>query len=186
MKAPKPAIPECAPPGTVWFGGPIEWFSITLRITCEDLVPDDVSKLMGCKPDESQQKGKPVLREDGTVMRIARFGTWQLTLKPTHTDEWDCAEAMMQVLRRLPSAVGLWRRLAKKCRIDFFVGLSMPSKNKGFGLSPEVMKYLGDREIAVGFDVYYDGKDNAEHDAPPNRRSARRRTIRKRNRGGGR
>ena len=74
MKAPKPAIPECAPPGTVWFGGPIEWFSITLRITCEDLVPDDVTKLMGCKPDESQQKGKPVLREDGTVMRIAPVG----------------------------------------------------------------------------------------------------------------
>jgi hypothetical protein len=72
MKAPKPAIPRGAPPGTVWFGGPIEWFSITLRISSEDLVPDDVTKVMDCDPDESQQKGQAVLREDGTVMRIAR------------------------------------------------------------------------------------------------------------------
>jgi hypothetical protein len=75
MKAPKPAIPRGAPPGTVWFGGPIEWFSITLRISSEDLVPDDVTKVMDCDPDESQQKGQAVLREDGTVMRIAIKGS---------------------------------------------------------------------------------------------------------------
>jgi len=186
MKAPKPAIPECAPPGTVWFGGPIEWFSVTLRISSEDLVPDDVTKVMGCEPDESQQKGKPVLREDGTVMRIAKFGAWRLTLKPKDTDEWDCTEAMMLVLRRLPSAIGLWRRLTKKCKVDFFVGLSMPSRNKGFGLSPEVMKYLGDRGIEAGFDIYYDGKEDAEPSAPPNRRPARQRAVRKPRRDGGR
>src|ERR1035438_9647796 len=99
MKAPKPVIPRGAPPGTVWFGGPIEWFSITLRISSEDLVPDDVTNVMGCDPDESQQKGKAVLREDGTFMRIARFGAWRLTLNPQATDEWDCAEAMMQIGR---------------------------------------------------------------------------------------
>lgn len=91
----------------------------------------------------------------------------------------------MQVLRRLPSAVGLWQRLTKKYKTDFFVGLSMPSKNKGFELSPEVMKYLGDRGIAAGFDVYYDGKENAGHQVPPHR-PARRRIIRKRDTGGGR
>jgi len=186
MKAPKPAIPECAPPGTVWFGGPIEWFSITVRIRSDDLDPHDVTKVMGCEPDESQEKGKPVLREDGTVMRIARFGAWGLTLEPKDTDEWDCAEAMMLVLRRLPSAVQFWQRLTKKYKVDFFVGLSMPSKNKGFELSPEVMKYLGDRGIAAGFDIYHDGKINAEPSAPPNRRPAGQRAGRTPPRGGGR
>ena len=186
MKAPKPAIPKGAPPGTVWFGGPIDWFSVSFRISSEDLVPDEVTKLLGCQPDEAQQKGKPVFREDGTVMRIARFGAWRLVLKPTETDEWDCAEAMMLVLRRLPSAVGLWKRLTKKYKVDFFVGLSMPSRNKGFGLPPQVMKYLGDRGIEAGFDVYYDGKENAEPDVAPSRRPARRRAIRKHRKGGGR
>jgi hypothetical protein len=186
MKKPKPAIPNCAPPGTVWFGGPLEWFSITLRISSKDLVPDDITQLLGCKPDEAQQKGKPVLRKDGTVMRVAKFGLWRLILKPEDTDEWDCAEAMMLVLRRLPSAIMVWRRLTKKYKVDFFVGLSMPSKNKGFGLSPAVMKYLGDRGIEAGFDIYYHGKEDAEPDAPPNRRPARQRRIRPPRRGGGR
>lgn len=164
MKAAKPAIPKGAPPGTVWFGGPIEWFSITLRIRSEDLIPDEVSKIMGCEPDDSQQKGRPVLREDGTVVHVARFGAWRLILKPEDTDEWDCAEAMMLLLRRLPSAVGVWHRLTNKYKVDFFVGLSMPSKNKGFEFSPTVMKYLGDRGIVAGFDIYYHGKDKADHD----------------------
>jgi hypothetical protein len=170
----------------VWFGGPIEWFSITLRISSEDLIPAEVTKLMGCEPDEFQQKGKPILRKDGTVMRIAKAGAWRLILKPEDTDEWDCAEAMMEVLRRLPSAAGLWRRLTKKYDVDFFIGLSMPAKNKGFELPASIMKYLGDRGIAVGFDIYYDGKDDAEPNAPPNRRPGRRRPLRGRGKDGGR
>ena len=186
MKRPKPTIPKCAPPGTLWFGGPIEWFDISLRIRSDDLIPDDVSKLMGCKPDRSQQKGKPVLREDGTVMRVARFGSWSLDLKPEDTDEWDCAEAMMLVLRRLPSAVGLWRRLVKRYKIDFFVGLSMPSKNKGFEISPAVMKYLGDRGIAAGFDIYYGDDENIGLSAPSKRRPAKPTATRMRKNGSGR
>jgi hypothetical protein len=186
MKAPKPANPKGAPAGTVWFGGPIEWFRISLGITAEHLVPEDVSRLMGCEADESQQKGNPVLRPDVTLMRIAQFGAWRLILKPEETGEWDCAEAMMLVLRRLPSAVGLWRRITKRYKVAFFVGLSMPSKNKGFELSPVVMKYLGDRGIAAGFDVYYDGEETAEPAAPPNRRPARQRATRTPRRGGGR
>lgn len=174
MKMPKPSIPTCAPPGTVWYGGPIEWFDITLRIMSDDLVPDEITKIMGCEPDESRQKGKPVLREDGTVMRIASFGAWNLTLKPEYTDEWDCGEAMMLVLRRLPTSIRLWRRLTKKYKVDFFVGLRMLSENKGFSLSAEVMKYLGDRGIEAGFDIYYDSEENAGPDAAPNGGPARR------------
>ena len=186
MKAPKPAIPTCAPPGTVWFGGPIEWFSITLRITSENLVPDQVTKLLGCEPDQSQQKGKPVLHPDGTVMRIAKSGAWRLELKPVATDEWDCAEAMMLVLGRLPKALGVWRQLTEEHTVDFFVGLSMSSANKGFELPPAVMKYLGDRGIAAGFDIYYDGKKNAERAASPNRRPPRLAAVRKPQGGDGR
>ena len=183
MKSPKPAIPRCAPPGTVWFGGPIEWFSITLRISSENLVPEQVTKLLGCEPDEAQQKGKPILRPDGTVMRIAKSGAWRLTLKPNVTDEWDCAEAMMPVLERLPKAMRVWRQLTKEHAVDFFVGLSMASHNKGFELPPAVMKYLGERGISAGFDIYYDGGESAEGTGPPNHRTTRPPTLRRKGKG---
>ena len=163
MKAPKPSIPQGAPAGTVWSGGPIAWFSITLRITGDDLDPEEVTKLFGCKPDDAQRKGEPILRQDGSVKRIPNFGMWRLRLRPEQTDEWDCAEAMMLVLRRLPSSVDLWKRLAERYKIDFFVALLMTSQNKGFVIGPDILKYLGDRGIAAGFDVYYEG-DKA--DAP--------------------
>jgi hypothetical protein len=183
MKTREPSIPKDAPAGTVWFGGPIAWFSVTLRITGDDLDPDEVTKLLGCEPNEAQRKGEPILRHDGSVVRIAKTGTWRLKLKREETDEWDCAEAMMLVLRRLPSPLGPWKRLAKKYDIDFFVGLSMRSSNKGFELRPEVLKYLGDRGITAGFDVYYDGDAKVDAVSPANQPRTPRQQVRKRRKG---
>ena len=141
MKLRKPTIPEGAPEGTIWSGGPIEWFSITLRIMGKDLDPDEITQVLGCPPN---------------AVRVSRHGGWRLTLKPTDTDEWDCGEAMLELLQRLPSDVGIWQALAARLKIDFFVGLTMASKNKGFSLSPKVMSYLAERGIEAGFDIYYE------------------------------
>ena len=65
---------------------------------------------------------------------------------------------MLELLCRLPEDVGLWKSLAARYRIAFFVGLSMNAANKGFELSPEVMTYLGERKIEAGFDIYYKPK----------------------------
>jgi len=86
----------------------------------------------------------------------------------------------------VPKAVGIWRQLARKHAVDFFVALSMPSKNKGSELPPAVMKYLGDRGIAAGFDIYYDGEEGAERTTSPNRRRARLTAVRTPQKGGGR
>jgi hypothetical protein len=156
MKSPKPQIPKGAPEGTVWFGGPIAWSRITLRIIGEDLNPDEASAILECQPTSFERKGEPVLRTDGTVARIGKTGAWRLQLIPADTDEWDCGEAIMVLMSRLPGKVETWRSLTQRFRVDFFVALSMESKNKGLSLSPEVMAYLGERGIQLGFDIYYD------------------------------
>ncbi len=156
MKTKKPQIPEGAPEGTVWFGGPIEWFSIALRIVGDDLVPDEITQLLKCRPDDATEKGKPIYRPDGAIMRIARGGAWSLDLKPEDTDEWDCGEAMLELLARLPSDIDVWKSLSARFKIDFFVGLTLRSTNNGFSLSPGVMRSLADRGIEAGFDICYD------------------------------
>lgn len=77
-------------------------------------------------------------------------------MTPADTDEWNCGEAMLELLRRLPSDIELWQSLAARFKIDFFVGLRMTSNNKGFSLSPQVMRYLSERGIEAGFDIYYE------------------------------
>ncbi len=168
MKAPKPEKPNGAPEGTIWFGGPIAWFSIDLRIFGEHLNPEEVSAILGCQPTSFERKGQPVLRPDGTVARIGRTGAWRLQLSPADTDEWDCGEAMMVLMSRLPAKVEIWKSLTKRFRVDFSVALSMESRNKGFCLSPEIMSYLGERGINVGFDVYYEDEAKAEPSAGGN------------------
>ena len=109
-----------------------------------------------------------MLRADGTAARITKSGAWHLDLAAGDTDEWDCSEAMMLLMKRLPTDIGLWRGLAQRFSVDLFVGLHMHSQNKGFDLSPEVMAYLGERGIEAGFDIYCDADQEAEPGAAPN------------------
>jgi hypothetical protein len=173
MKAPKPTIPQGAPKGATWHGGPIEWFVLRLTITSKDLILGEVTSLMGRDPDEAWEEGKPLLQEDGSIKRVPKFGRWSVELRPSETDEWDCGQAMMELLRRLPSDLGLWRKLTSRYKVDVSFALLMTSRNKGFELAPEVMKYLGDRGIAAGFDVYYKRGEKIEPDVAPDRRPTR-------------
>ena len=162
MKKPKPVPPTDAPPGTIWFGGPIQWFSLALIVRGEHLVPEEITALMGRKPDSAAQKGKPLYRKDGSFMRVPKHGSWSVELNPNATDEWDCGEAMLELLSSLPSDVALWRNLAARYRISFSVGLRMSAANKGFELSPAVQRYLGEREITTGFDIYFEPADRPD------------------------
>jgi hypothetical protein len=163
----------------VWFGGPIEWFSITFRILGDNLNPREVTRVLGCKPSESERKGDPILRKDGTVARLARTGSWRLRLTPEDTDEWDCSEAMMKLMKRFPEDRAVWKQLTKSFSIDFFVGLTMGSRNKGFEISPAVMAYLGQRGISVGFDIYYEDQMAEPSPGAPSRSPERRQANRK-------
>lgn len=87
-------------------------------------------------------------------MRVPKFGAWFVKLKPEATDEWDCCEAMLDLLKTLPSDPSIWCRITDKYTVSFFVGLTTVGSGRGFTLSPKMMTYLGDRGISAGFDVY--------------------------------
>jgi hypothetical protein len=93
---------------------------------------------------------------------------------------------MMELVHRLPPDVGLWKKLTKRYKVDVTFALLMDSTNKGFVLSPAVMKYFGDRGIAAGFDIYYEVNRKAEPVAAPNCRPARQQRVRRSRKGGGR
>ncbi len=65
---------------------------------------------------------------------------------------------MLAIMGKLPIDIEVWKTLAGRFDIDFFVGLSMRSRNKGMLLSKTVMAYLGERGINAGFDIYFKPK----------------------------
>lgn len=162
VKAPKPGPPKNLPPGTSQIGDAIDWFALSLEITGPDLIPEEITALLRREPDRARQKDKALYRADGTFMRVPTFGGWWAYLKREQTDEWDCAAAIDELLATMPRDRDVWLQIASRYRVAFRVGLSMPFSGAGFELPPELMAYLGERQIGAGFEVYSpEGKDEA-------------------------
>jgi hypothetical protein len=157
LKEIKPTIPNDAQIGTIWYGGPIEWDSITLRISGDNLVPSSITKIMGIEPDLSHTKNEPIFDKEGNIVRRARTGQWHFQYEKSMTDEWDCNYAIMELIGKIGISDSRWNDITKEYDVDIFVGLTMQkNRNKGFQLEPELMCILGNKGISVGFDIYYD------------------------------
>jgi hypothetical protein len=156
MKRAKPTPPSNAPEGTIWFGGPIEWFSIALGIRTEALSLERISELLDCAPTTSQRKDEPLLRPDGSVKRIPKFSSWRLELSPSETDEWDACEAAKLLLGRVNTDLKVWQEISSVGKVRLSFVLSMDTSNRGFSLDAELIRALSDRGIKADFDIYTD------------------------------
>lgn len=156
MKRSRPSPPSDAPQGTVTLGGPLGWFSASLNVTSDSLLPEEITRIFGIEPIESQTKGIPLLREDGSVKRVPRFGRWSIKIKPSQTDEWDINEVIAELLTCLPESQEIWRQVAQLGKIQISLGLSLEGSNQEFVLEPDLLRFLGERQISIYFDIYRD------------------------------
>jgi hypothetical protein len=161
MKQPYPQPPKDAPPGTIWFGGPISWFSISLIVRADNLIPEDVTRLLLVEPTHSQAKGLPrSARKDAP---IAKFGSWTVNLTSAETDEWDVTEAVRLLISRFPQELAAWKRLPAGAKVCLNFGLHLETGNQGFSLPADILQFAADRNIDLDFDVYCE-RGAIEHD----------------------
>ena len=148
--------PEGAPKGTVWFGGPVDGFRITLRVAGEGLDPDHINSLLNAAPTKVLPNRKAV-KLDGTVIS---FGTlWSLDLSSDDCEsDADVEDAIRLLLSRLTSDLTVWKELTQTYRVDLFCGIYLKTTNRGFEISTEVLKLLSERNLTIGFDIYYSQK----------------------------
>jgi hypothetical protein len=147
--------PSDAPEGTIWFGGPVDRFRITLRIFGEQLDPDHISALLGCAPTTAERTGVPISSGRGT--RIPTKGRWSLTVESKDCyEDLDVEDGIKALLERLPSDNELWASLTSMYTVDVFCGIFVASSNRGFGVSSEASRLLSDRHLDIGFDLYFD------------------------------
>ena len=152
MKRPRPKLPENAPEGTVWFGGPIRWFSISLIVRSADLVPDEVTRQLLVTPTRTRTKGVPLSQRGGAP--VSGFGSWAVQLTSQETDEWDVSEAVRLLLSRFPEDLEVWKQLSASAKICLSVGLHLETTNQGFSLPSDVLRFAADRDIDIDFDIY--------------------------------
>jgi hypothetical protein len=156
MKRPIPTPPVDAPPGTMQLGGPIGWFSASLHVAEQDLLPNEVTRLIGSEPTEAESRGVPLLRDDGSIRRVPKSGRWSRVIKSQSTDEWDISEVIRLLFHGLATDVSTWREIRKLGKIQVSLGLSLETSNKDFFLDEHLIAFLGERRISIWLDVYRD------------------------------
>jgi hypothetical protein len=138
--------------GTMWFGGSPDEACLCLRVCGDELDPDEVSQLLGCRPSRQQRKGEPVRPLAGEVKRTARTGSWLLVC-PVAAG-MPVADAIRALLGRLPADRAIWASLTARFAVDLICDLTVRCVNRGLELPPEVLGLVAERGITLGLDIF--------------------------------
>lgn len=130
-------------------GGPIDETGVALCIYGEDLIPDEVSELLGLNPTHAHRKGD---RKKPSSRHPFKIGAWILEIRgETPKEPEDLTAALLD---QLPQAKFVWTELASRYRVELRYGLHMVSWNRGLHLSHGIVERIAKTQAKVGFDIY--------------------------------
>jgi len=127
----------------------------TLRISGDDLVPQDVTAMLGGIPTLARTKGRVIEYESGRTP-IAKFGQWHLEAENTVPEDLD--RQVSEILGQLTNDLAVWSALSHRFDVDLFCGWFMEGGNEGVDISSATLLSLGQRGVRLGIDIY--GSDN--------------------------
>ena len=130
---------------------------VALRVIGDDLVPDEVTALLGTTPTVAVVKGetgKHIVGPKVGDVRVARSGMW--TLESSDRKPEDLNSQIHEILSRMTDDISVWQRLTKRFRVDLFCGLWLTGSEGGLTLSPQTLAAVGARGIELGLCIYGD------------------------------
>lgn len=132
--------------------GIAEYSRVTLRIFGDDLVPDEVTALMGCTPDSAYAKGAIRIGPKTGRQHVEKTGRW--SLQASRREPEDIPGQISEILDKLSQDLDVWRRLGTRYQIDLFCGVFMRSTNDGLEFPSASLAALCERGIALNLDIY--------------------------------
>jgi len=133
--------------------------AVTLRIGSDDLIPDEITRLLGATPTRTETKGEKIVGRKTGKVRIAKMGVWRLNALDREPEDMD--SQIQEILSQTTSDLAVWQSLSEKHQIDLFCGLFLGGSNEGMTLSAKSLAALGERGIEMGLDIY-SGDDEHE------------------------
>jgi DNA-binding FadR family transcriptional regulator len=132
--------------------GPVHRSAASLRIAGDDLVPAEISRLLGCEPTAARSKGERLIHPQTGAARMATSGMWHLKAAQRSPEDLDAQ--INEMLSRLTGDLEIWRDLATRYDVDLFCGLFLAQWNEGLTLSASSLAALGLRHIKLALDIY--------------------------------
>ena len=130
----------------------------------DNLIPEDISSVLGCDPTYAQTKGQILIGRVTGHKRVARFGMWRLEAADHEPENIDAQ--ISELLNKLTQDISIWNSISAEFKIDLFCGLFMDESNEGMEISPSSLKSLGERGIVLSLDIY-DGNDEVPANEDP-------------------
>ena len=137
---------------------PLQRASVTLLIHGDDLVPEELSAILGVQPKTGVRKGEIFMNRGrpGTTVK-ARTGMWHLgtgDLEPPHIDQ-----QIADLLGSLPEGADIWNDLTTRfdCYVTVGAWFMDDSWTGGLVLEPKTLGMLAERGLAIDFDMYAPG-----------------------------
>jgi Domain of unknown function (DUF4279) len=131
----------------------------TLRVMGEDLIPAQITELLGKEPAASQSKGERIVGKNTGTVRIAKFGLWRFDSTAQIPGNLD--DQIEEILSGLSQDLSVWARITSQFEVDLFCGLFMKAHMEGLSISPKWLAALGNRGIELGLDIYGGDDDGA-------------------------
>lgn len=125
---------------------------VCLRIAGDDLIPDEITKLLGATPSLIQIKGEKIVGRKTGHVRYAKMGMWRL--RASDREPEDMNGQIREILDQATSDLTIWRGIRERYHIDLFCGLFLGGSNEGMTLLPRSLTALGERGIEMGLDMY--------------------------------
>jgi hypothetical protein len=126
--------------------------AVTLRIMGDDLVPKEITRLLGASPTLAYAKGdKKVGGKTGKVW-IRKGGMWSLSAADKEPENVDAQ--IDEILSQLTSNLSVWVGIGKRYKMDLFCGFFMGSCEEGLTISARSLAALGQRGIEAGLCIY--------------------------------
>jgi hypothetical protein len=143
--------------------GALDHSIVCLRIFGDDLVPEEITSLLGAAPTEAHLKGEEIVGANTGKVRITKTGRWSISA--TDCSPEDVEGQLFEILNQLTQDTTRWTSVTSRFETDLFCGIFMGNSNDGLELSAKALLALGERGISLGLDIY-DPTDEDEGDEP--------------------
>jgi hypothetical protein len=117
-----------------------------LRITGDQLVPDEITAALGSAPSSAGRKG------DVDRQRVAKTGTWVIDAAPSKPSDLD--RQIAELLAGMTDDLSRWRGVTDRFDAMFCCSAFMVETNEGAVIAPTTLRALGERGISLGLDIY--------------------------------
>ena len=125
---------------------------VTLRIYSDDLVPQQITELLGVSPTHAKSKGEKTVGSKTGKEYIAKSGIWRICASDREPGDLD--GQIREILSQVTADRSVWQSITTKYRVNLFCGLFMNETNDGVAISPQSLAALGERGIELWFDIY--------------------------------